>query len=60
MLKVKLKKGEAVIITRRANNIANDLIARYGLRKAFVIGKLVHEKVLANYKRMEEKYGTVT
>ena len=59
-VRVKLKKGEAVKITDIANGLADNLICRHGLRKAFVIAKLIHEKVFANYKKMEREYGEVT
>ncbi len=59
-VKVKLKKGEAVEVTRLANGLADKLICQNGSRLAFVIARLVHEKTFANYKSLERKYGEVT
>ena len=55
-IRVRLKRGEAVDITRTANSKADWLIATFGLRKAYVISRLTHEKVFAVYKKMEKKY----
>lgn len=53
---IKLKKGEAVDVTRIANTLSNMLIAQQGLRQALVIARLIHEKVNANYQAIEKKY----
>lgn len=55
-IKIRLGKGGAKEVTRIASGLADKLIASHGTSKAFVISRLVHEKVFATYKRMERKY----
>ena len=55
-VKIKLKVGEATAISRIAECVARKLIAGHGSRLAFAITRLIHEKVFANYKRMQREH----
>lgn len=52
----RLKTSDYQEISHIATNIANSLIAGYSIRKALLISNSIHEKILANYKRLKEKY----
>jgi hypothetical protein len=58
-VKVKLTTEEAKRVSHCAEGVANKLIAGETLRLALPIARLVHEKVIASYKRIEKKYGKV-
>ena len=58
-IKVKYDSDEAKHIARRADGLAEKLIAGETLRIALPIARLVYEKVTASYKRIEKKYGEV-
>jgi len=57
--KIKLKRNEATNIPRIASGLADKLIAQHGLRPALVMARLIYERIYANYKRIEAKYGKV-
>ena len=57
--KIKLTTEEAQNVARIADGLANKLIAGETLRLALPIARLVHEKVIASYKRIESRYGEV-
>ena len=57
--RVKLTDEEAARVSKMATNLANKIIAGETLRLALPIARLMYEKVVANYKRIENKYGEV-
>lgn len=59
-VKVRLTGHDAVDVSKAAQSVANKLIAHHGSSLALAIGRLIHEKVYANYKRLEKRYGKVT
>jgi len=59
-IRVKLRGHDAIDVSQAAQSVADNLIAHHGSKLAFVIGRLVHEKVYTNYKRLKKKYGEVT
>jgi hypothetical protein len=58
--KVKLKTEEAERINTVADRLSKTIIAGETLRLALPIARLIHEKIFAEYKKIEEKYGKVT
>ena len=56
---IRLKKGEELDVRTAANALATVLIGRHGIRRALVIGRLVHQKIFANYKNLQKKYGEI-
>lgn len=58
-LRIKLTRTEAVNMSRVANKVAEGLIATHGIKQAVGIGRLIHEKIFASYKRLEHKYGKI-
>ena len=57
--KIKLTTEEAQHVSRLANSLTDKLIAGETLRLALPIARLVHEKVIASYKRIEKRHGEV-
>ena len=56
---IPLTSDEARRVTKIADMTAKRLIAGETLRLALPISRLIHEKVFANYKSIETKYGKV-
>lgn len=56
---IRLKKGEELDVRTAANALSIVLIGRHGIRKALIISRLIHERVFANYKNLEKKYGKI-
>jgi hypothetical protein len=57
--KVKLTTDEAIRINKVADKLSKTIIAGETLRLALPIGRLIHEKIFTEYKKIEEKYGKV-
>ena len=57
--KVRVDRAESKDVNVATNSLADRVIASHGLRLALVIARKIHEKIYANYKRMEKKYGKV-
>ena len=57
--KVKVSNHDATTIGPIADNIAKSWIAAHGTSAALALSRLVHEKIFATYKHMEQKYGEV-
>ncbi len=58
-IRIRLTRAEAVDVSRVAHVIAEKLIATHGSKQAVSIGRLIHEKIFASYKRLEGKYGKI-
>jgi len=59
MKRIKLTTEEAVRVNRIADVTVNKIIAGETLRLAMPIARLIHEKIIAMHKRIEDKYGEV-
>ena len=57
--KIPLTHEEAVHVSHIARSVADKLICQETLRLALPIVRLVHEMVVADYKRIKERYGKV-
>ena len=57
--KIPLTHEEAARVSRIARGVADKLICQETLRLALPIVRLVHEIVVADYKRIKEKHGEV-
>ena len=57
--RIKLTSDEANRVSRTAESIAIKLIAGETLRLALPIARLIHEKIIAEYKVIQGKHGEV-
>jgi len=59
MKRIKLTTEEAKRVNRIADVTVNRIVAGESLRLAMPIARLIHEKIIAMHKRIEDKYGEV-
>ena len=57
--RIKLTTEEAKRVNQIADVTANRIVSGETLRLAKPIARLIHEKIIAMHKRIEEKYGEV-
>ena len=57
--RIRVSRAESEDINIAVESLSDRIIAARGLKLALVIVRKMHERIYANYKRMEKTYGKI-